>query len=291
MRDFEILFVLAGLASLGLLAWRSTRALWLGSAAADVAVLVAHLVSEGARWQLALAYVFVGLLTLTACAKTLGVAWPFRCVIKGPVVGASAVSLLVTAFLASVLPVFTLPPPTGPYAVGVQYLDVTDSTRRLAPYFGSPQTVHLFTTFLSLPDFAFDPLTLVRTSAWVEPAVADAEPTYPVVVFSHGAGMSLETQTAQSQDLASHGYVVAAIDHTYVSAGTVFPGRSVTAHDATTSFDTPEPAGPITQIMADDVGFVLDQLSALNAGVAFRRAAGPDTHRGHRSLGRRRRRL
>jgi hypothetical protein len=54
------------------------------------------------------------------------------------------------------------------------------------------------------------------------------------------------------------------IDHTYVSAATRFPDRVVTAQEATTNFDVPEPAQPITQIMADDGRFVIDQLAELN---------------------------
>ena len=67
----------------------------------------------------------------------------------------------------------------------------------------------------------------------------------------------MEVETSQSEDLASHGYIVVDIDHPYVSAATVFPDRIVTAQEATTNFDTPEPAEPITQIMADDGKFVI----------------------------------
>ncbi len=302
MRPIEVLLVLAGLTALGLLAWRSTRANWICSAAISLAVLAAHSFVEGARYQLAPAYAFVGVLAIAACARALGLTWePWRWS-RALTVGAAALALLTAAALASALPVFTLPPPTGRYAVGVQVLDLVDvdridpfldgspqkrellvklyypaeddPARPLAAYFGSPRTVRLFTTFLGLPDFAFDQLNRVRMQARVEPAVAAAEADYPVVLFSHGAGMSLETETAQSQDLASHGYVVAVIDHTFVSAGTVFPDRVVSARDATTNFATPEPAGIITQIMADDAVFVLDQLTALNAGTPASRFSG-----------------
>jgi dienelactone hydrolase len=76
----------------------------------------------------------------------------------------------------------------------------------------------------------------------------------------------MEVATSQCEDLASHGYVVVAVDHTYVSAATVFPDRTVTAREATTDFDTPEPAEPITQIMADDAGFVIKKLGEMNDG-------------------------
>jgi dienelactone hydrolase len=117
-----------------------------------------------------------------------------------------------------------------------------------------------------MPDFLFDHLALVKTYAKDDLALADAQPTYPVVLFSHGAGTTMEVGTSQSEDLASHGYIVVSIDHPYVSAATVFPDRVVLAHEATTNFDTPEPAEPITQIMADDDAFVIDQLGEMNQG-------------------------
>ncbi|MEB9507350.1 dienelactone hydrolase family protein [Bacillus anthracis] len=76
----------------------------------------------------------------------------------------------------------------------------------------------------------------------------------------------MEVHTSQAEDLASNGYIVVAIDHTYVSAATAFPEKMVSHHDATTDFNTPEPAEVITEIMADDIKFVVDKLSEINAG-------------------------
>jgi dienelactone hydrolase len=76
----------------------------------------------------------------------------------------------------------------------------------------------------------------------------------------------MEAQTSQSEDLASHGYIVAAIDHTYASAATAFPDRVVSAREATANFDVAEPAEIITRIMAEDASFVIDQLSEMNEG-------------------------
>jgi predicted dienelactone hydrolase len=60
----------------------------------------------------------------------------------------------------------------------------------------------------------------------------------------------MEVQTSQCEDLASQGFIVAAIDHTYVSWATLFPDGVVTAQEATTDFNTADPAEIITQIMA-----------------------------------------
>jgi dienelactone hydrolase len=121
-----------------------------------------------------------------------------------------------------------------------------------------------FADFYQMPNFMFDHFALVKTNAKANLRVSSGQTSYPVVIFSHGAGTGFEVSTSQSQDLASYGYVVADVDHPYVSAATVFLQQIVTAHEATTNFDTPEPAEPITQIMAQDDQFVITALGSIN---------------------------
>ena len=42
-----------------------------------------------------------------------------------------------------------------------------------------------------------------------------ARPTLPVVVFSHGLGAMRTCYSAAACDLASHGYLVACVEHRY----------------------------------------------------------------------------
>jgi predicted dienelactone hydrolase len=68
----------------------------------------------------------------------------------------------------------------------------------------------------------------VRTHAIQGAPFARSAKRSPVLVFSHGGGELRETYAAQLEDLASHGYAVAAITHTYDSALAIFPdGRHV----------------------------------------------------------------
>jgi predicted dienelactone hydrolase len=65
----------------------------------------------------------------------------------------------------------------------------------------------------------------------------------PLLLFSHGGGIDRSLYTAQYEDLASHGYVVAAIAHTYLTHTLLFPdGRVVRLQDrraiATPSVDS-----------------------------------------------------
>jgi dienelactone hydrolase len=97
---------------------------------------------------------------------------------------------------------------------------------------------------------------------------------FPVVLLSHGLGGSGFGYTALIEDLVSHGYVIAAIEHTGVAGVVAFPdGRLVQPQR-----DNPPPDlspaqrfqrmvdGATLQIEVGtaDVRFVLDRLTALN---------------------------
>src|ERR1700687_3186896 len=84
----------------------------------------------------------------------------------------------------------------------------------------------------------------------------------PLVVLSPGFTNSRSTLTALAEDLASHGYVAAGIDHTYESFATAFPDGRVTTCLARQAprrgqgFWEKVAAG-----RAADARFVLDQLT------------------------------
>jgi predicted dienelactone hydrolase len=296
MRTFESLLILANLFWLGLGFKKQSRAVWLGITGTNISLLLIHGIFEGFRYQMAFSYIFVILLAVFTFVKT---NYRFEAqtpkAIKMIGIGLSFVSLALTTFLAYSLPVFTLPKPTGSYAVGIQYFHLIDENRTdpflasgtkkrelmikvyypaepdaskpFSPYFhNSPELLRLLTTGYGMPAFLFDHLILVKTNSKDNLQIADEQQSYPVILFSHGAGTTMEVQTSQCEDLASHGYIVVAIDHTYVSAATVFPDRIVSHKGATTDFNTPEPAEIITQIMADDSSFVIDTLEEMNQG-------------------------
>lgn len=99
---------------------------------------------------------------------------------------------------------------------------------------------------------------------------------FPVIVLSHGLGGSGLEYTSLIEDLVSHGYAVAAVEHTGVAGVVYFPdGRLVPAHH-----DGPQPwlspderfkrmVAEATAMMVEgaaDVRFVLGQLTRLNNG-------------------------
>jgi dienelactone hydrolase len=106
-----------------------------------------------------------------------------------------------------------------------------------------------------------DALSTVETSAVSDAAPAGQRHSLPLVVLSPGFTASRSTLTALAEDLASHGYVVAGIDHAYESHGTAFPdGRIATClarERRGRGFWEKVAAG-----RAADVSFVLGELTA-----------------------------
>jgi dienelactone hydrolase len=115
------------------------------------------------------------------------------------------------------------------------------------------------------------------TSHAIENAsVARSPQRFPVVLLAHGLGGTSFEYTALLEDLASHGYVVAAVENTYIAAAVVFPdGRIIGAyHEPETPGLSPEQrfqrmmkgAGEAINTGAEDLMFVLNRLTDLNQG-------------------------
>jgi predicted dienelactone hydrolase len=297
MRSFEAVLIFVNLFVLILSFKKQSRVAWLRMAGINLAAFFLHGIVEGFRYQMTFSYLFVVLLVVFTLMKTKNKFLETKTPKGLKVIGQSLCLILLgfTSLLAYALPVFTLPKPTGNYEVGIQYFHLIDENRAdpflyasskkrelmvkiyypakrddakpFSPYFhDSSELIKSFAAFYNLPNFAFDHLHLVRTDSKDDLQVSGEQQSYPIILFSHGAGTTMEVQTSQSEDLASHGYIVVAIDHTYVSAATVFPDRTVSHKEATTNFHTPEPAEAITEIMADDSKFVLDTLGKMNDG-------------------------
>jgi dienelactone hydrolase len=112
------------------------------------------------------------------------------------------------------------------------------------------------------------PLPQVTTNSCLDARVSDG--AHPVVVFSHGFTGTFTDYTFLFEDLASRGYVVASVDHTYEATAVEFPDgrleKSVFgSHLANlVRSDAPTLAFAVS-VRLDDLTFVLNELERLNA--------------------------
>jgi len=196
---------------------------------------------------------------------------------RGLAIAASLVGLFsllqAGAFPLWILPFNPFPDPTGPYAVGTATYAWED-TGRAETYTDDPNDHR------ELPVQVWYPVDPAHVTGGdnVDAPVSDAQPAYPLVVFSPGAFGPRESNYSTYQELASHGYVVAAIDHTYQAMYASFPdGRvvmigtgfmqEIQTHNQII-FDDPVLDDQILrgmlQVRLDDLDFVLDQLEQVN---------------------------
>jgi dienelactone hydrolase len=202
----------------------------------------------------------------------------------------------------------TLPAPSGRHVIGTVSLHLVDRSRpdpwvtsrrsrelmisvwypagqggRPAPYM-QPAAAEQFdaTTPHQIPPGTVDWAgigTHAREAAPVDTRVGRR----PVVVYSPGVGDPRTLGTALVEELASHGYVVVTIDHTYDSPAVQFPDGSVTGNEplfrefAQAQRDDAIPAllEKLLRVRLADARFVVDHLPTLPYGLS----AVIDTHR------------
>jgi len=206
--------------------------------------------------------------------------------IKGIMV-ITALTLALTSPPASADPALTLAKPTGDRPVGTTALYLKD-TSRPDPWVSSVPYRELMVSlfypavpgngpkkqFMSEAEAkaVFDEagikgippsvMTAVRTDA-----VVDAQPagrSLPAVVLSPGFKRPRAELTSLSEDLASHGYLVVLVDHTYENVATTFPDGRVTGCAACGSYSI-EFWQKLQRGRAKDVSFVLDSLTGSKA--------------------------
>lgn len=280
-------------------------------------VAAAQLTLEGYRWQLAPAYALAAVTGLAAvfarprAAPKAGRQPLAARAARWAGAGAALSAGLFIAGLPLVFPVPQLPEPSGEYAIGTLSFDWVDPGRAEA-YTADPDDQReimvqvwypadppaaaaarapwverldvagpAIARYLKLPGFILDHTALIRTHAYLEAPLAAAEARYPVVIYSHGWNGFRTVNLDEIEALASHGYIVAAVDHTYGAMFTTFPDGRVALNkpDALPRDNAAEAeAQPIREQLintyARDLRFVLDQFERLNAGELDARFAG-----------------
>ena len=134
-----------------------------------------------------------------------------------------------------------------------------------APYVARDQVGPL----IGLPAFVVAP---IRLNAVEAAPVAVSDTPYPVLIFSPGLGGPPLYYTSLLEQVASHGYVVAAMYHPYSTEVTVFPdGRvaklNVAGSDAMfigTEEERKAATQRIIEVWAADASSVVDHLGTLN---------------------------
>jgi len=211
-------------------------------------VIILHFTLEGYRWQMIPCYL-INLILVWCLYKEYSFftgGW-----VKKIVGGLTFSALLLLAWsLPNILPVFSLPTPTGEYKIGSDYIHLktdreekitenTDDKRELMikvwypanikneekePYLNDGDRIG-FAEKYGLPKSTFNYLNYVETHAYKSPKVANEE--FPVLIFSHGSYSKASGYYAIIEEIVSQGYIVLNINHTYESTGALFPDGTI----------------------------------------------------------------
>ena len=198
--------------------------------------------------------------------------------------------------VASTAPLqLTLPAPTGPDQIGTVSLHLVQTGRPDPWVPGRARELMISVTYPARPADRYPVAPYMQAGAWAafeqsirlssvlvpQTAAHEGAPVdgraggLPVILYSPPSGGDRSFNTVLVQDLASRGYVVVTVDHTYSDDEVEFPDGRIARRVL--------PENPTDQLVTADVAerdkdmrFVLDELTALDHG------ANPDAE--HRRL-------
>jgi len=242
---------------------------------------------EGAHWQLIPLYLSALTIWFAGWADRHWPKWRFTFLAL-----ISILLICATGYLSWLMPMFQLPKPTGPYQVGTRIFHLVDTSRNedngpspsgkrelmvqawypaeLAPTlenrhladYQRRKEVTLRASYRSV----------LKTNSYLDAAVRPGG-EYPLLIYNP-AWMGERTEgTYQMEELASHGFIVVAVDHTFFGGLVEFPdGRVTDSHNAPVLGDFTqvgvdqewELGGKYVRIEAQDDIYVLDQLDEMN---------------------------
>ncbi|MCM3337763.1 hypothetical protein M3650_03705 [Paenibacillus sp. MER TA 81-3] len=158
-------------------------------------------------------------------------------------------------YLTNLLPAFSMPDPTGKYAIGTISQHLTDEARdetltaeqgdkrelmvnvwypvdfdkaKSNPKESYPSELgEAISLVFGVPKQLFSHVTTIPTHAVQGAELSTAESSYPVLLFSPGVRSTRFQSMTAVEELVSHGYIVVGIDHPYTSAKVSLPdGRT-----------------------------------------------------------------
>jgi hypothetical protein len=266
-------------------------------------LFIIHWAVEGIRWQMYPLYLLLILCLLAVVIKETS-NLNFKKVYTSNIIRRIIKSLMILFLIISMavsyaFPVYKMPKPKGQYKVGTTTFDAVDESRKAiysldetknrkiriqmwypsddvkgykaVPWLEDGQKVsNGIADMMKMPRFILSHTSLVKSNSYKEAPMSKGQEKYPIVIISHGWTGFRNLHTDLAEMLASSGYIVASIDHTYGAAATVFSDGEAAYlnRNALPSRKNKEEflsnANTLVNTYAGDIKFTMDELQRLN---------------------------
>ena len=296
MKPFEIItiFLTAG-SLLSLFFYRSKGPFLYLLFLAAIAAIVQYL-SDGLRWQM-LATIYI--------LPAMFITYKYKVVNRftGTILGAW---FLISAFIPWAVPVFTMPAPKGDFSIGSETFHWVDSSRlewftdendndvreiMVQAWYPSDSSSSTdpnpYMDFINLrsktlasagkiPAFLPSHLDMISTNTRNDVDCSEKLAKYPVFIFSHGITGSRHLHQILFEHLASKGYIVFALDHSFDANLTIFPDGKVADYrsEITGHPDSILIREKQINTRAFDIGFIIDQIREIETGMIDSKLSG-----------------
>ena len=296
MKSFEIITILLTAGSLLSLFFYRSKGPFLYLLFLAAIAAIAQYLSDGLRWQM-LATIYI--------LPAMFITYKYKIVNRftGTILGAW---FLTSAFIPWAVPVFTMPAPEGDFSIGSETFHWVDSSRlewftdendndvreiMVQAWYPSENSDSIGTNsymdFMNLrsktlasagkiPAFLPSHLNMISTNTRNDVACSDKLEKYPVLIFSHGITGSRHLHQILFEHLASKGYIVFALDHSFDANLTIFPDGKIADYrsEITGHPDSVLIREKQINTRAFDVGFIIDQIREIETGMIDSKLSG-----------------
>ena len=296
MKSFEIITILLTAGSLLSLFFYRSKGPFLYLLFLAAIAAIAQYLSDGLRWQM-LATIYI--------LPAMFITYKYKIVNRftGTILGAW---FLISAFIPWAVPVFTMPAPEGDFSIGSETFHWVDSSRlewftdendndvreiMVQAWYPSENSDSIGTNsymdFMNLrsktlasagkiPAFLPSHLNMISTNTRNDVACSNKLEKYPLLIFSHGITGSRHLHQILFEHLASKGYVVFALDHSFDANLTIFPDGKIADYrsEITGHPDSVLIREKQINTRAFDVGFIIDQIREIETGMIDSKLSG-----------------
>ena len=300
MHSLELILYLITLSSIYLIfSKRDIKKYYFISILSVYALLVLiQLILNPIRWQLFSLYGAIGIVFILFGFRifTITVFRPYQRRLSILVV---MILLIVSGFSLFAFPIYDIPTPSGTYLIGTESYIIEDESRielysdednefrkikiqiwypaetvegyKRAPWLEDGVVVaRALSVDTGLPFFVLDHAADIMSNSYIGAPISTEYDEYPIVIISHGWRGFKNLHTDFAEELASLGFIVVSIDHSYGSVATVFSEDDISylnldaLPDRETNDDFLQYANQLVNTYADDVSTTLDYLETLN---------------------------